>query len=281
VSAAKGVVARVASLHVYPVKACRGIAVDAWPLERRGLRHDRHLVLVDPSGRFVTQREEPRLAWIETALPGGEDPAGLVTLTAPGAGQIAVPLRSGAGEPIAVRVWDDEVAGLAVDPKADAWLSALLDRPLRLAAFPEGGRRAVDPAYAPGHETAFADGFPLLVVGEGSLAELNRRLDAPVPMDRFRPNVVVGSAAPFAEDGWDDVVIGAVAVRMVKPCARCVVTTTDQQTGERSAEPLRTLAGFRREDGGVMFGQNAVVLRTGRVRVGDSAVALRSRATGP
>ena len=173
------------------------------------------------------------------------------------------------GAPVTVQVWHDTVAARAVGDTADAWLTETLGRPLRLVYFPEASHRATDPRYAEGFETAFADGFPLLVIGHASLDDLNARLAVPVPMDRFRPSLVVAGSAPYAEDTWRDVACGDTVVRIVKPCGRCVVVTTDQQTMAREREPLHTLATFRHQDGNVMFGQNAVVVRPGRLRVGD------------
>jgi uncharacterized protein YcbX len=130
--------------------------------------------------------------------------------------------------------------------------------------------RPADPEYAPaGTRVSFADGFPFLLISEESLADLNRRLADPLPMNRFRPNLVVAGAEPYAEDGWDRIEIGGVRLRMVKPCARCVVTTTDQTTAQRGKEPLRTLATYRKVEGEVMFGQNVVPEGRGHLRVGD------------
>jgi len=154
--------------------------------------------------------------------------------------------------------------------KADRWLSDRLGEELRLVYFPDETIRPVDTRYAAGFDTGFADGFPILVSSDASLADLNARLAKVVPMDRFRPNVVIAGAAAFAEDDWRDVAFPDAAIRVVKPCARCVIITTDQTSAQRTAEPLRTLATYRRQGNGVMFGQNAVVLRTGVLRVGDA-----------
>ena len=256
----------VQQLVVYPVKACRGIAVDAWPVDTRGLRHDRRFMVVTPEGRFVTQRELAALCLVETALALDR---GELVLRRAGHGEIALPLAPEGGAPLRVTVWGEPVDARLVGDAADAWLTAALGQPLRLVYFPDASHRPTDPAYAAGFETGFADGFPLLVIGQASLADLNARLATPLPMERFRPNLVVAGSAPFAEDSWREVACGDAALRIVKPCGRCVVTTTDQQTAERGQEPLRTLATYRRQDGEVNFGQNAVVVRPGVIRVGD------------
>jgi uncharacterized protein YcbX len=174
------------------------------------------------------------------------------------------------GRPIATQVWEDSLAVVAPDHKADDWFSNYLGHEAMLAYMPSSVMRPVDAQYAPdGGRASFADGFPFLLVGEASLADLNARLATPVPMNRFRPNLVVSGSLPFAEDAWRHVTIGGIPMQVVKPCARCVVTTTDQVTLERGHEPLRTLATFRRQEGKVMFGQNVVHYGTGMLRVGD------------
>lgn len=260
----------VAALTIYPVKSCRGIAVDAWPLDRRGLRHDRRFMIVRKDGKFVTQRELPKLALIETAIDRG---AGTLRIAQEGEGAITVPLSPEGGDALRVEVWGDEIQARTVGDAVDRWLSAVLGETLRLVYFPDETIRPVDPRYAEGFDTGFADGYPLLVVSQASLDELNARLAAPVTMERFRPNLVVGGALAFAEDGWREVSLPDAAMRIVKPCARCVIVTTDQATAARDPEPLRTLATFRRRDNDVLFGQNAVVLKAGLLRVGDALFA--------
>jgi uncharacterized protein YcbX len=259
----------VASLHVYPVKSCRGIDVDVWPLEVRGLRYDRRFMVVRPDGAVITQRERPVLATIATALHGALAPGGVLELACPGHGAVRVALDDEGGEPLEVTVWRSRVVARTVDPAIDRWLGEIVGEPLRLVRFCESEHRPTNPRYAPGFETAFADGYPVLVLSRASLDDLNARMPTPVPMDRFRPNLVAGGTAAFAEDRWGDLAVGQAEIRVVKPCARCVIVTTDQQTGATSVEPLRTLATFRRKDHEVLFGQNAVVTRPGVIGVGD------------
>lgn len=252
-----------ASVHVYPVKSCRGIDVTEWPLDEAGLRHDRRFMIVHPDGRFVTQRELPALARIATRLVGDA-----VELSSEGHGAIEVPLH-GDGPALPVKVWSDDAVGTTLAPEIDAWLSRFADQPLRLLRHDDRHRRKLDPRYAPEHTTQFADGYPVLVVGQASLDALNERLTVPLPMNRFRPNLVAEGTIAFAEDGWRDITVGDATLRVVKPCARCPIPTTDQLTGVRGVEPLRTLATFRRQGNEVMFGQNAVVTRPATIRVGD------------
>ncbi|HMR34563.1 MAG TPA: MOSC domain-containing protein [Geminicoccaceae bacterium] len=271
---------RIAALAIYPVKSCRGIPLDRAVLTERGLRHDRRWMIVDEAGRLRTQRELPRLATLRTAIDGDRLLLGF------GDEQAALPVDD-AGEPMTVTVWRDTVEAVRPDPGLDARLSDWLGRPVRLVRFPRAARRPCNPIYAPaGAHTGFADGYPVLVTGEGSLAELNEALrerDAePVPMGRFRPNLVLAGVPPRAEDRHRRLELGGgAALDLVKPCGRCVVPTIDQETGERHpSEPVATLRNIRldpvtRE---ILFGQNAVpVLPAGEavLRVGQPVTLAR------
>lgn len=260
----------VSQLNIYPVKGLKGISLEASVATPRGLAHDRRFMVVEPDGHFLSQRELPAMATIWTEIAGAE-----LLLAAPDAGEIAVPLAPVRGEALEVEVWDSRCPALAPSPEADRWLSEALGRPCRLAWMPESTRRESKPRRAgPGHLVGFADGYAFLVISEASLEALNARLARPVPMDRFRPNLVVRGGEPFAEDAWGDFTAGEAALRMAKPCGRCQVTTTDQSTGEVTGpEPLATLSAWRMSpEFGAMFGMNAVTVRPGAVRVGDAVV---------
>ena len=254
---------RLSSLHVYPVKSCGGLSPAEWDVDHFGLRHDRRWMVVTLDGDFVTQREQPRLALVRPELT----PDSLV-LRATGMPDLTVPLIPSARERVRVQVWDDITEGVPVSPEAAQWLSRFLGRVVRLVWMPNDVIRP-DPAYALGHRVSFADGFGFLLISEASLSELNRRLERPLPMNRFRPNLVVSGSEPFAEDRWRELRLGTLELTVVKSCARCVTTTTDQETAERGVEPLRTLATFRKQDGKVMFGQNLVHRGNGRVAAGS------------
>ena len=263
---------RVASLHLYPVKSCRGLDVTTAAVDRLGLAGDRRFMVVTPEGGFVTQRTLPAMARITTALH-----ATGVRLSADGFDAIDVPFTAKAGvRP--VTVWRDTVAADDCGEAAAAWLTAVLGAPMRLVHTGEAYHRPLRPSKArPGDEFSFADGYPFLVVSEASLHHLNDRIAARgaegVPMNRFRPNLVVAGADAFAEDTWVRIRIGGVTLRNGGPCARCVITTTDQLTGQRGKEPLATLATFRRapqEPTDVNFGTNYIhETTTGTLRVGD------------
>lgn len=270
-------VARIAGLFIYPVKGCAGIPLATARLTARGLEHDRRWMIVDPGGRFRTQREMPQLATIRPELAGD-----MLRLTLGDGTPLLVPLAE-EGQPVEVRVWRDQVSARSVAPEVDDALSAWLGRPMRLVRFPEQSVRPCDPAYAPtGSHTGFADGFPLLVTSEASLAVLNDALaedgSPPVPMGRFRPNIVLADIPAGAEDRHAAIEFAhGLGLDLVKRCDRCVVTTIDQASGERTgAEPLATLKRIRRnpDTRGAWFGQNAVP-RFGpqqepQLKVGDS-----------
>lgn len=261
---------RLAAIHVHPVKSARGISVSRAEVGPTGLRHDRRWMIVDRSDRFVSQREDPRLARIAPRL---DEDGGRLLLHAPGAAPLALPLRPGLGQPRDVTVWSDDVTAFDCGDAAAGWLATVLGGPYRLVVLPDDAVRPVDPAYArPGDRVSFADGFPYLLAGEASLDDLNRRAGTRLTMERFRPNLVVAGGAPFAEDAWSRITIGGVPFRVVKPCARCVVPTLDPDTQEAGPEPLRTLATFRKVDGKVLFGQNLLPDGGGVVQVGDAVV---------
>jgi uncharacterized protein YcbX len=259
-----------AAIHIYPVKSLAGIALGEAELTGRGLRHDRRFMVVDPGGGFFTQRDIPKMATVWTEIAGEK-----LRLAAPDAGEVELDAEPRGGEPMTVKVWNSTCAAVAPSPAADQWLSAYLGAPCRLAYMPEETRRAVNPAYGGDNAVSFADGYPFLVTSEASLADLNTRLAQPLPMNRFRPNLVIRGAGAFEEDGWKDFRVGAAAFRMAKPCGRCQVTTTDQATGEvMGPEPLSVLTAYRDSpEFGARFGMNAVALSGGRIRVGDTVAA--------
>ncbi|MGW7367959.1 MOSC domain-containing protein [Streptomyces sp. NPDC054841] len=261
------------SVHIHPVKSVAGYAVDEAVVEPWGLAGDRRWMLVDAAGRAVTQRQQPRLALAAaTSLPD----AG-IRLSAPGQAPLSVAVPGPVGT-TAVELFGEKLEAVPAGAASDAWFSAYLGAPVRLMHLDDPAyRRPVDPRYAlPGETVSFADGFPLLVTSVASLDALNSLIaqgdhadEGPLPMNRFRPNLVVDGTAPWAEDEWKRIAVGEVTFRVAKPCGRCVITTTDQTTAERGKEPLRTLARHRRFGDQLVFGQNVVPEHTGTVRVGD------------
>ena len=255
----------IARLRIHPVKGAQGTDVDAVEFDDVGPVFDRRWMVVRPSGLFVTQREVPGLATVRPRLADGE-----MTLEAPGVGTLSVPVAFD-GPTTRVRVWEAEVDASTGPPIVDQWMSEALAGDYRLVFMGRDAERVTDPTYAEGHRVGFADGYPVLVVGEGSVEELSRRAGRAIPVERFRPNVVVAGARPHEEDRWRRFAAGELAFSGVKLCARCKVTTHDQQSGARDpdSEPLRTLAKYRRIEDKAYFGLNAVHHGPGRLRVGD------------
>ncbi len=254
----------ITNLHIYPLKSGAGIAVDQFDLDRFGPENDRRWMVVDTDNALLTQRELVALRLV-TATPS----ANQLTLGAPGFDDLTI-ARDDQAPRRTVQVWNDSVEAVDSGDRAAEWLSEFLGQAVRLAYMPSWAIRRTSPDYDPiGANVGFADGYPILVVGQASLGDLNQRLDTPLPMNRFRPNVVVTGTSPYEEDRWLRFTSNGVSFDAVKPCARCAITTTDQVTGERAQEPLRTLATFRKLGSGVMFGMNVVHRGPGTLRVGD------------
>jgi uncharacterized protein len=268
--------ARVTGLYVYPVKSCAGISLTQAEIGPRGILHDREFMLVSPAGEFLTQRELPALALVRPALE-----AGGVCLEAPGMPALRV-TPTDAGPRTEVTIWRNRVVAVDQGALVAEWFTTYLSLPVRLMRLPADSVRPVDPQFAPGPEdqVGFADAFPLLLISGESLDDLNTRLAEELPMNRFRPNVVVRGAGAYAEDGWAEVRVGQVTCHVVKACARCVITTTDQRTATRGVEPLATLASYRRVPRGVLFGQNLIHTAPGRLALGDALWVVRHAAYG-
>ncbi|WP_129642865.1 MOSC domain-containing protein [Peristeroidobacter agariperforans] len=249
---------QITGLNIYPVKSCRGIALTQARLTETGFEHDREWLVITPEGRFLTQRERPQLAQVETALSNDR-----LVLRKPHGADLSLPLNL-TGPELEVTIWRDKAAAFDAGDEAATWLTEHLGKPARLVRFDKRHKRASNMQWTGGVEalTQFADGYPWLLISQGSLDELNRRMTTPLPMNRFRPNIVVDGLPAFGEDSVDEFVAGDVRLKVVKPCDRCVITTTDQITGERSSdEPLKALKEFRfdRNLRGVLFGQNMIL----------------------
>lgn len=263
---------RLSAIHVFPLKSGAARALPTAQVEPLGLADDRRFMVVDAAGRFITGRQVPRLVLIAaTPLCGGG-----LRLEFPGLEPLEVRTPSADAPRRTVGIWDDRVDAAEV-PAAEAWLTRALGRPAQLVHFDALAQRSVDATYArAGDVVGFADGFPLLLIAQASLDALNAKLAQPIPMLRFRPNLVVDGATPHAEDLWKRVRIGAVELEVVKPCTRCVFTTVDPARGalDPSGEPLATLKTYRRTPKGVTFGQNLIARGTGSIALGDAVEVL-------
>lgn len=259
----------VSALYYYPIKSCGAVEVEAAEIDACGLRNDRRLLVIEPDGMFITQREHPRLALVNPAIQGDD-----LSLSAPDMEPLAVTLGH-SGTPYTVRIFRDTCEAVDQGDTVAEWFSTYLNMRCRVVAMASHFTRQVNQNFAqrPEDQVAFADAFPFLMISEASLDDLNARMDTPLPMNRFRPNIVVAGCKPYAEDTWPSLRIGPVDFAAAKACVRCAVTTTDQVTTERGEEPLKTLATYRQTDAGVIFGQNLIHLNYGTIRVGDKVTA--------
>jgi uncharacterized protein YcbX len=251
--------ATLAGLYIHPIKSAAGIRVAQARLGRWGLEHDREWMIVDAAGRFVTQREEARLALLGPAIEGGA----LCLSNPQGAGPRLALDHQGARHE--VQVWKAHCAAFDAGDEAADFLSGWLGRPLRLVRFDASQPRFSNPDWTAGREvpTLFTDGYPMLVLSQASIDDLAARVGQPLPVERFRPNLLLGGVAPYAEDAATALSLGAARIALTKACTRCVITTIDQRSGERTGEePLRTLRGYRFDAAlrGVVFGRNAYAL---------------------
>lgn len=285
----------ISAINIYPIKSLKGISLQSAVVERRGLRHDRRWMLVTPDGMFFTQRDFPHMALIGVAIGGGG-----LDVVSPRAGRMHVPFEPDKGERKRVTVWGSVCDGLIYNGVVSEWFSDAIGTDCRLVFMPDTSERHVNPRFDAGKDiVSFADGYPLLVIGDASLEDLNNRIagryrdeepPAPLPMNRFRPNLVVSDSKPYAEDDWQRIGIAEALFRTTKPCERCVMTTVDQSRGEFDGkEPLRTLASYRiakdlmserleslgLTPNAVLFGQNLIVETPGaEISVGDEVVPL-------
>ncbi|MEQ8301878.1 MAG: MOSC domain-containing protein [Cyclobacteriaceae bacterium] len=256
---------RLSEVWIYPIKSLGGIRVKKGKVLDKGLEHDRRYMLVDLDNRFLTQRVHPQMSQFRLSrheqnfkVSFKED-------------YVEIPVQpTQLGKSVEVSIWDDTVSAFLMEDTVNNWFSARLGMPCKLVFFPEENERAVDREFAKNNEqVSLADGYPFLVIGKSSLEDLNLRLKNPVPMNRFRPNLVFEGGKPYEEDLWKKVNIGASQFEGLKLCARCVLTTVDQETGEKGAEPLATLSTYRKKGSKVNFGQNLVRIKGDEVIEGD------------
>jgi uncharacterized protein len=257
----------------YPIKSCKGISISSAIIDERGIEYDRRWMIVDSSGKYITQRRYPILALVNVTLYNG-----YFTLNAPNMQTIKFAIKDFDNEIKIVTIWKDKCAAHIVNKNVDIWFSEYLKTKVSLVYLPDNSARPIDPKYTIGpHTTSFTDGFPLLLMSQSSLNDLNDKLKDKLLMNRFRPNIVIDGAPAFEEDKWDLVQIGNVQMHVVKPCARCVVTTTNQETAQKDKEPLKTLAKYRTLNGKIMFGQNLIHQNTGTIKVGYNVKVIKEK----
>ncbi len=256
----------VSQLFIYPVKSLGGIEVQQSEVKIKGLAFDRRWMLVDEQHRFLTQRVHPQLALFKTSISNDLKSVSVYFNNQ----SIELP-QVPVGEAITAQVWDDVVTVVEQNKELSQWFSENLGITCKLVAFPEENPRPVDPDYAVSNDdqTSLSDGYPILMIGQSSLDDLNSRLAEKVGMERFRPNIVFRGGEPYEEDKYRQFSIGGVQMVGVKPCARCIMTTIDQANGKAGKEPLATLSAYRSFNNKVLFGQNVIPLEKGQINVGD------------
>jgi uncharacterized protein len=258
------------SLHlseiwIYPIKSLGGIRLKSAKVLQKGLAFDRRWMLVDEASTFMTQRVHPMMALFKLEM---NQLSFKITIKND---SITLPFtHSVIQTEIKTKVWDDEVITFEVSEEYSRWFSKNLGMKCKLVSFPEENSRPVDPRFKINDENvSLADGYPLLIIGQSSLDDLNGRLESPVPMNRFRPNLVFTGGKPYEEDSWKYFAIGESKFAGVKPCSRCILTTVNQETGEKGKEPLATLAKYRQKENKIYFGQNVLTIDHNQIHEGD------------
>jgi uncharacterized protein len=276
---------KISEINIYPIKSLGGISLTEAIIEQRGLQYDRRRMLVDENGKFLTQREFPKMSTVSISLAEHG-----LQVSADNFDDLIVPFEV-EGERLKVQIWNSNCEAILSDLHINQWFSEVLQTTCNLVYMPDDSRREINPRFVVNHDiVSFADGYPILIIGEKSLNDLNSRLEIPIPMNRFRPNIVVSDSEAFAEDNWKEIKIGNTTFRSTKPCERCVMTTVEQTEGVFTGkEPLRTLAKYRRSnqvfpetyqefglsENAVLFGQNLVAENFGeKIKIGDSLEVL-------
>jgi uncharacterized protein YcbX len=256
---------QLSQIWIYPVKSLGGISLDFAKVMPKGLQYDRRWMLVDSTGMFLTQRQFPMLSKFKTSIDSDN------LIIQHDGDRLVVGLHDKGEMTLAKsQIWDDIVTTQEVSAHHSNWFSERIGIDCKLVFFPEENPRAVDPKYKVNDDhTSLSDAYPLLIIGQASLDDLNQRLPKPVPINRFRPNFVFTGGEPFEEDNWRNFKIGSNQFVGVKPCSRCTMTTVDHETGERGTEPLKTLSTYRTRNNKVYFGQNAIATKANVVSVGD------------
>ena len=259
----------VSEIVIYPIKSLGGISLQEVQVEERGLQYDRRWVLADEQNMFITQRQNEQMALIDVSI---ENDGLKVWHRLKKIAPLYISFLPKTTDNQIITIWDDTVNAIRVSDEADAWFSMILDMKCSLFYQPDESIRLTDPKYSITKEehTSFADGYPILIIGQASLENLNERLEEPVSMKRFRPNIVFSGGEAHIEDSWKNFTIENAKLVGVKPCARCVLTTVNPETAEKGKEPLKTLNQYRNFNNKVLFGQNLLVVKTGKISVGDN-----------
>lgn len=265
---------QVSQLYIYPIKSLGGIALPVAQLTDRGFKYDRRWMLIDAQQNFLTQREYPQMALLQVVLADN----GLNVFHKINKRSIHIPVVTETTETVTAKVWSFKGKVQLINEEIDAWFSDILSVKCRLVYMPDSTKRKVSHFYAKNNEiTSLSDGYPLLMIGQSSLNDLNSRLQEPLLMDRFRPNIVFEGGAPFEEDTMAVFEINGILFYGVKLCARCVMTTIDQNSAQKNKEPLKTLSTYRKKNFKIYFGQNVLSEGLGEIKVGDSIRVIKTK----
>lgn len=264
---------KISELYIYPIKSLAGIAVNKARITEKGFEHDRRWLLVDKDNRFLTQREYPQMALLQQSIETNN----LIITHKINKQAIKIPINTAmSANRVTVTIWDDTCIAEFVSDEADRWFTEMLGLKCRLVYMPDDTKRIVDQRYAPENSiTSFSDAYPFLIIGQASLDDLNSRLVESLPMNRFRPNIVFTGGEPFEEDQYGHFTIGGINFYGVKLCARCIVTTIDQETAKKGKEPLKTLTSYRFKNNKILFGQNLIHEGLGEVAIGDEIIVIK------
>lgn len=255
-------------IFIYPVKSLAGIKVSSWTVNEKGLLHDRKWMLIDSNNQFLSQRRLPKMALIKTQLTDCE-----LILSTSTSGSISLPLYPDEGDDCNITIWNDHCTAKTTTRLADQWLTDFLDMDCRLVYQPNDVVRPVDPDYALATDKVnFSDGFPFLILSKASMFSLNQSMELQLPIQRFRPNLVISNCESYAEDSWREITINDIGFRLPKPCSRCSVPTIDTETAQTNKEPLTTLNRLRKWNKHVYFGQNALHNTQGELSTGNIVV---------
>ena len=267
---------KVSQLNIYPIKSLGGIPVSSVNITDRGFEHDRRWMLTDKNNRFISQREIADMALLQVEIL--KDGLKIYHKNDP-ANCIEIPFNPSTFETAMVDIWGIQCEAQLVNAEADKWFSKILNTHCRLVYMPDSTKVKIDERYAISHQdiTSFSDGYPILMISEASLQHLNTRMEVSLPMNRFRPNLVFTGGDPFIEDRMKEFSINGCTFFGVKPCARCVITTIDQDAAEKGKEPLKTLSLYRKKDTKVFFGENVIAAGTGVINVGDTITILQTK----
>ena len=253
------------NIFIYPVKSLAGIQVSTWQVNEKGLLHDRKWMLIDKNNQFLSQRRLPKMALIKTQITNNK-----LILSTSSSNSISLPLNPIDGVSCETSIWSDQCVAKTVTKEADLWLSDFLGIECTLVYQPDDVIRPVDPDYANATDKVnFSDGFPFLIISEASMRHLNQAMDLQLPIQRFRPNLVITNCESYAEDSWREITINHIGFRLPKPCSRCSVPTIDTETAQTNKEPLTTLNRLRKWNKHVYFGQNALHNNTGELTIGN------------